>query len=94
MGAFKFRGAYNALAQFDAEQRRRGVVAFSSGNHAQAIALAAQLLGMPAVIVMPRTRRAVKVAATRGYGAEVVAYDRYRRGPRGHRRARSRANAA
>ena len=77
MGAFKFRGAYNALAQFDVEQRRRGVVAFSSGNHAQAVALAAQLLGMPAVIVMPSDAPRIKVEATRGYGAEVVEYDRY-----------------
>jgi threonine dehydratase len=77
MGAFKFRGAYNALAQFGPEQRRAGVVAFSSGNHAQAIALAARLLGMPAVIVMPHDAPAAKVAATRGYGGEVVGYDRY-----------------
>jgi threonine dehydratase len=77
MGAFKFRGAYNALAQFGPEQRRAGVVAFSSGNHAQAIALAARLLGMPAVIVMPHDAPATKVAATRGYGGEVVGYDRY-----------------
>jgi threonine dehydratase len=78
MGAFKFRGAYNALARFDAAQREAGVVAFSSGNHAQAVALAARLLGMPAVIVMPHDAPAAKVAATRGYGAEVVVYDRYR----------------
>lgn len=77
MGAFKFRGAYNALSRFSAEQRRRGVVAFSSGNHAQAIALSAQLLGMPATIVMPTDAPASKVAATRGYGATVVSYDRY-----------------
>ncbi|WP_161881175.1 threo-3-hydroxy-L-aspartate ammonia-lyase [Deinococcus alpinitundrae] len=77
MGAFKFRGAYNALAQFTPQQRRRGVVTFSSGNHAQGIALSAQLLGMPAVIVMPTDAPAIKVAATRGYGAEVVCYDRY-----------------
>ncbi|AWN23800.1 threo-3-hydroxy-L-aspartate ammonia-lyase [Deinococcus irradiatisoli] len=77
MGAFKFRGAYNALSQFTPEQRRRGVVTFSSGNHAQGIALSAQLLGMPAVIVMPADAPAIKVAATRGYGAEVVFYDRY-----------------
>jgi threonine dehydratase len=76
MGAFKFRGAYNALAQLDPAQRRRGVVAFSSGNHAQAVALAAQLLGVAATIVMPRDAPAVKLAATRGYGAEVVTYDR------------------
>jgi threonine dehydratase len=78
MGAFKFRGAYNALARFDSRQRRAGVVAFSSGNHAQAISLAATLIGMPAVIVMPHDAPAAKVAATRGYGGEVVVYDRYR----------------
>jgi len=78
MGAFKFRGAYNALARFDPAQREAGVVAFSSGNHAQAVALAARLLGMPAVIAMPHDAPAAKVAATRGYGAEVVVYDRYR----------------
>ena len=77
VGAFKFRGAFNALSQFDAPRRRAGVVSFSSGNHAQAIALAAQLLGIPATIVMPRDAPALKVAATRGYGAEVVFYDRY-----------------
>ncbi len=76
MGAFKFRGAYNALSQLEGEERRRGVVAFSSGNHAQAVALAGRLLGIPAVIVMPADAPAVKVAATRGYGAEVVFYDR------------------
>jgi threonine dehydratase len=76
MGAFKFRGAYNALSRLGPEQSRRGVVAFSSGNHAQAVALAGQLLGIPAVIVMPADAPAVKVAATRGYGAEVVLYDR------------------
>jgi len=77
MGAFKFRGAYNALAQFTPEQRRAGVVAFSSGNHAQAVALAARLLDMPAAIVMPTDAPAIKVEATRGYGAGVVSYDRY-----------------
>ena len=76
MGAFKFRGAYNALSALDAASRARGVVAFSSGNHAQAVALAAQLLGMRAVIVMPHDAPAVKVAATRGYGAEVQLYQR------------------
>jgi len=76
MGAFKFRGAYNALSQLNPDQRRRGVVAFSSGNHAQAVALAGQLLGIPRVIVMPADAPAVKVAATRAYGAEVVFYDR------------------
>ncbi|MBU9465579.1 threo-3-hydroxy-L-aspartate ammonia-lyase [Burkholderia multivorans] len=77
MGAFKFRGAFNALSRFDAEQRRRGVVAFSSGNHAQAIALSARMLGIPATIVMPRDAPAAKIAATRGYGGTVVTYDRY-----------------
>jgi threonine dehydratase len=76
MGAFKFRGAYNALAKLDAAERKRGVVAFSSGNHAQAVALAGQLLGIPATIVMPADAPAVKADATRGYGAEVVLYDR------------------
>ena len=82
MGAFKFRGAYNALAQFTPEQRRGGVIAFSSGNHAQAIALSARLLGMPSVIVMPMDSPAAKLAATREYQqaqprSEVVLYDRY-----------------
>ncbi|MEM8512135.1 threonine dehydratase [Massilia sp. MP_M2] len=77
MGAFKFRGGYNALAKFGPEQRRAGVVAFSSGNHAQAIALSARLLAMPATIIMPEDAPAAKVAATRGYGATVVTYDRY-----------------
>ena len=83
VGAFKFRGAYNALAQFSAEQRRAGVIAFSSGNHAQAIALAARLLDMPSVIVMPQDAPPAKLAATRAYQAgradsEVVLYNRYR----------------
>lgn len=77
MGAFKFRGAYNALVQFTPEQKAAGVVAFSSGNHAQAIALAANLLEMRAVLVMPNDAPASKVAATQGYGGEVVHYDRY-----------------
>lgn len=77
MGAFKFRGAFNALSRFDAEQRRRGVVAFSSGNHAQAIALSARMLGIPATIVMPQDAPAAKIASTRGYGGTVVTYDRY-----------------
>ncbi|MFZ6817804.1 threo-3-hydroxy-L-aspartate ammonia-lyase [Undibacterium sp. Ji22W] len=76
-GAFKFRGACNALLQFTAEQKARGVVTFSSGNHAQAIAKAAQKFGMRAVIVMPKDAPEIKVAATRGYGGEVVLYDRY-----------------
>lgn len=78
MGAFKFRGAYNALSQFTPEQRRAGVVTFSSGNHAQAIALSARLLGMPATIVMPTDAPQMKIEATRGYGAEVQLYDRYK----------------
>ena len=77
MGAFKFRGAYNALATFDARQRDAGVVAFSSGNHAQAIALAARLLGIPATIVMPHDAPVAKINATKGYGARIVRYDRY-----------------
>ena len=77
-GAFKFRGAYNALAQLTPDERRRGVVAYSSGNHAQAVALAGELLATPAVIVMPSDAPQVKVDATRGYGAEVVLYDRTR----------------
>ncbi|MBN3744903.1 threo-3-hydroxy-L-aspartate ammonia-lyase [Burkholderia sp. Se-20373] len=77
MGAFKFRGAFNALSRFDAAQRRNGVVAFSSGNHAQAIALSARMLGIPATIVMPQDAPAAKMAATRGYGGKVVTYDRY-----------------
>ena len=76
MGAFKFRGAYNRIAQLTPEERRRGVVAFSSGNHAQGVALAAQLLGVAATIVMPSDAPAAKVAATREYGAEIVSYDR------------------
>jgi threonine dehydratase len=77
MGAFKFRGAFNALSRFDEEQRRNGVITYSSGNHAQAIALSARILGVPATIVMPHDAPASKVAATRGYGATIVAYDRY-----------------
>ena len=76
-GAFKFRGAYNALSRFDPRQRAASVVAYSSGNHAQAIALAARELGIPATIVMPLDAPASKVAATRAYGAEVVTNDRY-----------------
>ncbi len=75
-GAFKFRGAYNTISQLSAEQRSRGVVAFSSGNHAQAVALVAKLLNMPAVIVMPNDAPEIKLNATRGYGAEVLLYDR------------------
>jgi threonine dehydratase len=76
MGAFKFRGAYNAIAKLDADARKRGVLAFSSGNHAQAIALAGRLQGAAATIVMPADAPAIKLTATRGYGAEVITYDR------------------
>jgi threonine dehydratase len=75
MGAFKFRGAYNALSQLSAEQKKKGVVAFSSGNHAQAVALSGKLLGIPATIIMPTDAPKVKLEATRGYGAQVVLYD-------------------
>src|SRR5579863_1767585 len=77
-GSFKFRGAYNALAQLDTVKRRAGVVAYSSGNHAQGVAAAAALLGVPATIVMPVDAPAIKLANTRFYGAEIVTYDRYR----------------
>src|SRR5712692_11693464 len=76
MGAFKFRGAYNALSQLGPEERRRGVIAFSSGNHAQAVALAGKLLGIKTLIVMPANAPQVKLDATRGYGAEVVLYQK------------------
>ncbi|KAA0681072.1 threonine/serine dehydratase [Roseomonas genomospecies 6] len=76
-GSFKFRGAFNRLSQLTPEERRGGVVAWSSGNHAQGVAAAAALLGMPAVIVMPSDAPALKIANTRGYGAEVVLYDRW-----------------
>jgi threonine dehydratase len=76
MGAFKFRGAFNALSQLGPEQRARGVVAFSSGNHAQAVALSGKILGIKTVIVMPDDAPQVKLDATRGYGAEVVQYAR------------------
>jgi threonine dehydratase len=75
-GAFKFRGAYNALSRLSADERRRGVLAFSSGNHAQAVALAGQILDIPRVIVMPSDAPSVKRAATKAYGAEIVPYDR------------------
>ena len=77
MGAFKFRGGFNALARFDADQRKAGALAFSSGNHAQAIALSARLQGIKAVILMPTDAPQAKIAATRGYGAEVVLFDRF-----------------
>jgi threonine dehydratase len=72
MGAFKFRGAYNALSQLSDEQKKRGVLAFSSGNHAQAVALAGSILDISATIVMPADAPKVKLEATRGYGGEVV----------------------
>jgi threonine dehydratase len=78
MGAFKFRGAFNALAKLDTAARTRGVVAFSSGNHAQAVALAARILGIGATIVMPDDAPASKLEATRSYGGRIVTYDRYR----------------
>ncbi|MCY7305431.1 MAG: threo-3-hydroxy-L-aspartate ammonia-lyase [Rhodoferax sp.] len=77
MGAFKFRGAFNALSRFDAAQIQAGVIAFSSGNHAQAIALSAQLLGIPAVILMPQDAPQAKIDATRGYGGDVILFDRF-----------------
>lgn len=77
-GSFKFRGAYNRLSQLAADERERGVIAFSSGNHAQGVALAAQLLGIPATIVMPDNAPPVKIAATRAYGATIVLYDTVR----------------
>lgn len=76
-GAFKIRGAYNAIAALSPAERARGVVAWSSGNHAQAVALAGQLFGVRAVIVMPKDAPTTKLAATRAYGAQVVEYDRY-----------------
>ena len=78
IGAFKIRGAYNTIVQLPPERKHGGVVAFSSGNHAQGVALAAKLLGVPATIVMPADAPAAKLAATRGYGADVVTYDRER----------------
>ncbi len=77
IGAFKFRGAYNAISALEPEVRLRGVVTNSSGNHAQAVALSAQLFSIPATIVMPTDAPPAKIAATRGYGAEIVFYDRY-----------------
>ena len=76
-GAFKFRGAYNKIVSLPEEERARGVLAYSSGNHAQAVAIAARLLGTTATIVMPEDSPAAKLEATRGYGAEIVMYDRY-----------------
>jgi threonine dehydratase len=77
MGAFKFRGAYNAIAKFSEAQRQAGVLTFSSGNHAQAIALSARLAGIKAAIIMPKDAPELKVRATQGYGGEVIFYDRY-----------------
>jgi threo-3-hydroxy-L-aspartate ammonia-lyase len=77
MGAFKFRGAFNALSRFSAAQRNAGVVTFSSGNHAQAVALSARMLGIPATILMPLDAPQAKIDATRGYGGEVILFDRY-----------------
>ncbi len=78
MGAFKFRGAYNAIARFTEAQRQAGVLTYSSGNHAQAIALSASLVGIRAAIIMPHDAPALKVEATKGYGGEVIFYDRYK----------------
>ena len=78
MGAFKFRGAYNALSQLTPQEKKRGVLAYSSGNHAQAVALAGRMLGVKPVIVMPMDAPPVKLEATRGYGAEVVVYDKHK----------------
>jgi len=75
MGAFKFRGAYNAISRLTVEQQKKGVIAYSSGNHAQAVALVGRLLGVPTTVVMPRNAPDIKTAATRGYGAKVVLYD-------------------
>lgn len=77
MGAFKFRGAMNALSQFNDQQCKNGVVTFSSGNHAQAIALSAKLLGIPATIIMPEDAPKAKMEATKGYGGRVITYNRY-----------------
>jgi threonine dehydratase len=91
-GSFKFRGAYNRISRLSAEERQRGVVAFSSGNHAQGTAYAAKICNAPAVIVMPADAPAIKIANTRAYGAEVVLYDRYKedREAIGNRYARDR----
>lgn len=78
MGAFKFRGAFNALSRFTAAQKQAGVITFSSGNHAQAIALSARMLGIPATILMPLDAPQAKIDATRGYGGEVIQFDRFK----------------
>ncbi len=77
MGAFKFRGAFNAISHFSESQRKAGVLTYSSGNHAQAIALSARIAGIKATIIMPEDAPAAKMEATRGYGGEVITYDRY-----------------
>ena len=87
MGAFKIRGAYNMIAQLPPEQLKRGVITYSSGNHGQAVAMAAQLLGAPAVIVMPTTAPEVKVEGARAFGAEVQFAGTTSHGPQGARRA-------
>jgi len=94
-GSFKFRGAYNLISQLDEEQRRRGVLAWSSGNHAQGVARAARLFGAPATIVMPADAPAIKAEQVRAYGAEIITYDRYRddREAIGHRLAEERGLA-
>ena len=76
-GSFKFRGAYNRISRLDASQKKSGVVTYSSGNHAQGVAAAAQILGIPAVILMPADAPAIKVRNTKAYGAEVIHFDRY-----------------
>ena len=77
MGAFKFRGAYNSLSNFSEEQKAAGCVTFSSGNHAQAVALSGQLLGIKTTIIMPKDAPTLKLEATKEYGGNVVIYDRY-----------------
>ncbi|MFQ5766038.1 MAG: pyridoxal-phosphate dependent enzyme, partial [Rhodospirillales bacterium] len=89
-GSFKFRGAFNRMSRFTRPERRNGVVAFSSGNHAQGVALAAKILGIPAAIVMPEDAPRVKIDNTRAHGAEIVLYDRYKE----HRDAIAEALAA
>ena len=78
MGAFKFRGAYNAISNLSPEQKQAGVIALSSGNHSQAVALSGKLLGVKTTIVMPEDAPKVKIEATRGYGGEVILYDRFK----------------
>src|SRR5260370_40893546 len=85
MGAFKFRGAFNAISHFSDTQRQAGVLTYSSGNHAQAIALSARIAGIKATIIMPQDAPAAEMEATRGYGGEVVTYDRYTQNREGER---------